>query len=111
MSNPDFSKSKIPPYEFPSKLVDDHPELHHYTDRKGLTGIWQSNSLWATHFSNLTDSLEIKVLRKPLADLLTNEYRKFVVQQMIQSLKYRRKVNKSGGSLAFARRKSEKFVY
>jgi hypothetical protein len=35
-------------------LSNRHPQLYHYTDRAGLQGIVESNSLRATYFGNLT---------------------------------------------------------
>lgn len=41
---------------------DEYPELHHYTDWKGLVGILDSQSLWATQYDKLNDPSEIKHL-------------------------------------------------
>jgi len=42
----------------------EHPDLFHYTDLSGLRGIFESNNLWATHFSQLNDSTEVMLLRQ-----------------------------------------------
>jgi hypothetical protein len=42
-----------------SKISDTHPELFHYTTAAGLSGILESNSLWATHSSFVNDAEEI----------------------------------------------------
>ena len=47
-----------------------HPELHHYTDWRGLEGIFRSNQLWATHYRTLNDTCEILHLKEPLKELL-----------------------------------------
>ena len=39
-----------------------HPELHHYTTYDGLKGIFETRTLWATHYSHLNDSSELRVL-------------------------------------------------
>jgi hypothetical protein len=66
---------KRPPQDRnPTPLYQTHPELHHYTDERGLRGIVESNSLWGTYFEHLNDTSEIHRLRetfiKSLADRL-----------------------------------------
>jgi len=41
-------------------LAEVHPELFHYTNAKGLIGIIESQSIWATHYAYLNDSEEIR---------------------------------------------------
>jgi hypothetical protein len=53
-----------------AKLLAEHPELHHYTKYAGLKGIIETNVLRATHYRNLNDTMEISLLRQPLADAL-----------------------------------------
>lgn len=48
------------------KLQTDHPELFHYTGPDVLKHIVRGNTIWATHFRNLSDSKEITVLKEPL---------------------------------------------
>lgn len=43
-------------------FVESHPELHHYTSFEGLKGIFETRTLWATHYLYLNDSTETKVL-------------------------------------------------
>jgi hypothetical protein len=45
------------------RIVLDHPELHHYTTEVGLKGIVGSNCIRATHFADLNDATEVKLLR------------------------------------------------
>ena len=52
-----------------------HPELFHYTDEDGLTGILKSQCLWATHWRFLNDAKELELfceafprLIKPVLD-------------------------------------------
>ena len=49
---------------------EEHPELHHYTDKFGLAGILQSNELWATHYKHLNDSSEFIQLNEILCPSL-----------------------------------------
>jgi hypothetical protein len=52
------------------KLQAEHPELFHYTSRVGFEAIVRTNTLWATHFKDLTDTEEITVLKAPLTSEL-----------------------------------------
>jgi len=36
-----------------------YPELHHYTSFAGISGILESQTIWATQFSHLNDSSEV----------------------------------------------------
>ena len=44
--------------------------LFHYTDARGLQGILNSNSLWATHFQFLNDSSEMRYGEKQARDVI-----------------------------------------
>ena len=44
-----------------------HPELHHYTNFDGLSGIYTSRTLWAVNYRHLNDTREIAVLEGPLS--------------------------------------------
>lgn len=35
-----------------------HPELHHYTNYKGLSGIWGSQALWSLRYDQMNDPTE-----------------------------------------------------
>jgi hypothetical protein len=48
------------------KLQTDHQELFHYTGPDVLKHIVRCNTIWATHFRDLSDSKEITVLKEPL---------------------------------------------
>jgi hypothetical protein len=54
-----------------SNFAAKHPELHHYTDFKGLRGIVETNTLWATHFDHLNDKMEVMLLKKPMMESLS----------------------------------------
>ena len=53
-----------------AKLLAEHPELHHYTKYAGLKGIIETSALRATHYRKLNDTMEINLLRQPLAEAL-----------------------------------------
>jgi hypothetical protein len=67
-------------------FVSSHPELHHYTTFSGLSGIIRSNTIWATHFSNLNDKSEVLLLRNPLTQAVANSYLGYIlIRQGIDS--------------------------
>lgn len=44
----------------PKPISEEYPELFHYTNSAGLSGIIQSQTLWATHYAYLNDAEEVK---------------------------------------------------
>ncbi len=108
------SNSSVPLRETPwttnRTLVEKHPELHHYTTRAGLEGIWTTNSLWATHFSRLSDSSEIVLLKDPLIAALEAPVRREIIKNQHDSLRLRRFVKMRGGVSAYAHEAARKFV-
>jgi hypothetical protein len=103
-------RREFPAWTFDESLISSHPELHHYTTRIGLEGIWKSNSLRATHFSNLSDSSEIVLLKKPLEAALTTLFEHPIIENQRKSLRIRRYVEKEGGVEAVAHEVAQKFV-
>jgi hypothetical protein len=73
-------KRALPAWRADEPLIKHHPELHHYTTRSGLEGIWKTNSLWATHFSNLSDSSEIVLLKTPLEEALSTLFKHPIIE-------------------------------
>jgi hypothetical protein len=61
--------------------VTTYPELHHYTTFSGLSGILQSNTIWATHFSALNDTTEVTVLRDPLTRVVANRFLNYAIMR------------------------------
>lgn len=53
-------------------LLNDFPELYHYTNLTSLREIVKTNSLWATHFWGLNDLMEIKIFREIFQNHLSN---------------------------------------
>jgi hypothetical protein len=98
------------PWTANSKLVAAHPELHHYTNRLGLEGILKTNTLWATHFSNLSDSSEIVLLKEPLIGALEARIKQEHLNKQRESYRARRHFNKRGGVSACAHELGGKFV-
>jgi hypothetical protein len=91
------AKNPLPPWTDNAALISKHPELHHYTTREGLEGIWRSNSLWATHFANLNDSSEMVALKEPLERSLEIPIRRHLLKRSRESFKIKRAIRKSGG--------------
>jgi DUF2971 family protein len=91
-------------------LISDHPELHHYTTEAGLKGITNTNCLWATHFADLNDATEVRLLQEPLAAVLGSRFCKLVKQRQSESLKVRRAVSDLGGLRAVSTDLARDFV-
>lgn len=93
-----MTEGELPPWDDNRELLNLHKELHHYTSREGLKGILQTNSLWATHFSNLSDSSELFVLKEPFEVDLSRAMKLFLIRKMKGSFKERRNIDKFGGA-------------
>ena len=78
-------KHDLPAWTVGKSLIKCHPELHHCTTRSGLAGIWKTNSLWATHFSNLSDSSEIVLLKTPLETALVTLFKPLIMERQRES--------------------------
>jgi hypothetical protein len=50
----------------PKLLSEEIPEIYHYTTIAGLTGIIESQTLWATNYAYLNDAEEIRYFSEPL---------------------------------------------
>ena len=57
---------------------DRHPEVFHYTDKDGLFGILESQTLWATHARHLNDTTELQLAQGILADRLVPTVKKVI---------------------------------
>lgn len=82
-------------------LTEVHPELFHYTNAKGLMGIIESQSIWATHYAYVNDSEEIRhFLKSRLPDLLrtvVNEYLDELITQDPQHQNIQLLIDQKGG--------------
>lgn len=65
-------------------------KLYHYTNRKGLVGILESRSLWASHVRYLNDSeefaLAVKIAEEHLKQQQWDTPRELQVQELIEQL-------------------------
>lgn len=100
----------LPAWTSDEPLIKSHPELHHYTTRCGLAGIWKTNSLWATQFSNLSDSSEIVLLKKPLEAALATLFKHWIIERQQERFSVRRHVAKKGGLEVVARELAHNLV-
>ncbi len=62
------------------ELVEQHPELFHYTSFDAFEDIVKSQTLWAKYFRDLNDTTEIFHAETRLADLLTTQLKKYIQQ-------------------------------
>lgn len=100
----------LPAWTDNEALIKSNPELHHYTDRSGLEGIWKTNSLWATHFANLSDSSEIVLLKEPLVTALATYFKPQIIKRQRENFNVRRNVEKEGGVEALVGKLAHSFV-
>lgn len=88
-------------------IYDRHSELFHYTDKKGLLGILESQTLWATHFEHLNDKSELQLMRDVLADRIFPIVKETIFKRFRESgFKQKRKMSKLGGPIAIARKEA-----
>lgn len=85
------------------EIYEEHSELFHYTNRKGLVGILKSQNLRATHYRFLNDSTEVQLMRLELIERLMP----FIEEQMIKTSreagpKMERAIRERGGVKAIA---------
>ena len=79
-------------------LAEVHPELFHYTNAKGLTGIIESQSIWATDYRYLNDSTEIKFfLQYCLSDLLRPISEEYLNELITQDSNAQLSIDRQGG--------------
>ncbi len=80
-----------------TEVYEVHPEIYHYTTRPGLTGILQSQRLWATHYTMLNDTSEVRHMRGTLVDSLMPHMRDLLQKYRKNSLKVKTQISKMGG--------------
>lgn len=77
-----------PPKIRESEVSEGHPTLFHYTTESGLYGILDSQQLWATHFSYMNDSEELRAARRVLHSAMYESLRErikpFVKKRQIE---------------------------
>ena len=56
------------------ELQAKHPQLYHYTSKRGLEGILSTNTVWAMDYRDLNDSSEVIYIREPLEKAMTGRF-------------------------------------
>lgn len=84
------------------QVTDEYPELHHYTDLNGLSGILESGTLWATRYDCLNDAKEIRQLADPLKRELAELVKKGLGSKIVGDPKLAAGIWKHGGLQAVA---------
>jgi hypothetical protein len=91
-------------------FVSSHPELHHYTNFSGLSGIIGSNTLWTTHFSNLNDTSEIDLLAEPLAKAIANRLLNYILIRKGTDFQFLQLIKSLGDPVDVANKKANELV-
>jgi hypothetical protein len=92
-----------------ARLLAEHPELHHYTKYTGLKGIIETNSLRATHYRKLNDTMEIHLLRQPLVEALVLRFTEVLRRHRSKS-EIAQAIRETGGLKAAAQLNAEGLV-
>jgi hypothetical protein len=87
-----------------------HPELHHYTTLPGLEGITRTNSIWASHFSDLNDRTEVTLFREPLLRAVTESFTDVIRTKQPESAYIQQAITANGGIDKFSERVAKDFV-
>jgi len=77
-----------------------HPELHHYTNFGGLSGIYNAQTLWATNYRHLNDTKELAMLERPLIAALASRFHSLLIREQKTNPKVRRAIEDTGGEIA-----------
>jgi hypothetical protein len=87
-----------------------YSELHHYTSYEGLSGILESQTIWATHFFHLNDSSEVSLLRDPLTEAVKRRFLRALIDRQRTSVRLRMFLRKHGGALRVAEGDADRLV-
>ncbi|HKJ72695.1 MAG TPA: DUF2971 domain-containing protein [Alphaproteobacteria bacterium] len=93
------------------EIYDAHPELFHYTDKKGLDRIVRTQTLWATHYQFLNDTTELQLMKPVLAKRLRPTVQEELLKLFRQaSFQEKRRFREAGGIPRIAREGAEQLV-
>jgi hypothetical protein len=91
-------------------FVPSHPELHHYTNFSGLSGVVKSNTIWATHYDKLNDTSEITLLRDPLTKAVTNRLRNYFLIRQGTDFEFHQFITQHGGAEKVATSEAQNLI-
>lgn len=92
------------------RVSTEHPELHHYTGWEGLKGIIETQTIWATHFSNLNDITEVIHLKDRLTSDLTKRLQAYISMRISIDPEFKKRVRAAGTVAIIAAEESKNFV-
>jgi len=75
-----------------------HPRIYHYTNWQGVTGILDTNSIWATNIRFLNDPSEFVIARKMLAAEILPVAELFIERAMAENSDARNYIDANGGT-------------
>ena len=82
-------------------LSEEHPELFHYTNEKGLFGILDTQYLRATHWQHLNDSKELMHFDKELHRIIEGELVQLLNNKALGNSEKQKYLNDHGGIEVF----------
>jgi len=93
------------------KVSEEHPELHHYTNRAGIKGIYESQSLRASSFECMNDPHEFLYAKRFFVDALAERMKTRMLERKRRSFSFERMLQKRGTNIPdIAREEAENCV-
>ena len=89
--------NEITTIEKETEVYQDHPELHHYTNWGGLSGILTSGELHATRYDRLNDFTEVNHFKDVLISALREKYKAIIINFGRQSQNLKINISKHYG--------------
>lgn len=80
-----------------TKVSEAHPQLHHYTNWKGFSGIWQSQALRSVRFDSMNDPTEFQHVRELLVEALIPTFQEFAARERKKSGRIDKNIKEAGG--------------
>lgn len=91
-------------------IYEEAPELYHYTNRTGLIGILDTNTLWATRYDLLNDSREIDHLRLQLIQAVTVNVEERLHKLTLIKSDISNAIRREGGPKRFSKKIAPEYV-
>jgi hypothetical protein len=91
-------------------VSDEHRELHHYTSRKGLEGIWNSGFLFATRYDFLNDSSEVVHFREGLTRAVQDGMAGELQRRCVTDPRFVDAIDRAGGVTVVAEEEAKKLI-